>query len=299
MPHSSPIMKTSLELFTHAIEHFIKGDETDCRLSVLHLAHALELAVKACLVNHNISIYEKDNRTLSIHNSFRLLKAAWNLPPEDEVPHKARVELLIDERNAVQHRYGTIDFQTMQYHMRTAYDFMQVVLQIEYAIDIRDLMLELLPEETSAQFSLMPKTEGSKSRFLTNNELTKPDLEPGHLLIEMVASWEEIISSAARDLYDHKGPLPIFSIISSALSCLPEEGKPENWEKLLPQMIHMRNAAIHKRLKFTRDEINKLIPFYVATSKYFDDHITDLYNVVSNYVPDEIKLKAKQGELYT
>lgn len=78
----------------------------------------MELALKAALVVHNRSIYGNDpGRTLSNSEAIKSLGRAWDA---DHLPHSARAELLFEERNTIQHRYGAVDEATTDFHMESA-----------------------------------------------------------------------------------------------------------------------------------------------------------------------------------
>jgi hypothetical protein len=98
-------------------------------MAVLNLAQSVELAVKAALVENNVPIYEKGNRTIVVHDALAALAKLWNA---DRIDFHARVELLVDERNAIQHRYGTVDDVTLDYHMETAFSVLRAILVEEF-----------------------------------------------------------------------------------------------------------------------------------------------------------------------
>ena len=98
-------------------------------MAVLNLAQSVELAIKAALVENNVPIYEKGNRTIVVHDALAALAKLWNV---DRIAFHARVELLVDERNAIQHRYGTVDDVTLDYHMETAFSVLRAILVEEF-----------------------------------------------------------------------------------------------------------------------------------------------------------------------
>ena len=135
LPQSSPIMRFALEVFEHALESYVGKQPRHRKFAVLGLAQAVELAIKATLVEKNVSIYEKDgNRTLNPHGAMLSLAKLWGV---ERMPMQARIELLIDERNAIQHRYGSVDDVTMDYHMQTAFSALADILQREFDADLQ------------------------------------------------------------------------------------------------------------------------------------------------------------------
>lgn len=136
MLQRSPILRFALEVLQHALESYCSGKERDKKMSVLHFAQVIELSVKATLVERNVSIYEKNgNRTITPHEGLGLLAKVWGL---DRIEGQSRVELLIDERNAIQHRYGSVDDVTLDYHMQTAFDVLSKIMEDEFDTELSE-----------------------------------------------------------------------------------------------------------------------------------------------------------------
>src|SRR4051794_18023016 len=117
MAQRSPILRFALEVLHHGLENYASESARHRKMAVLNLAQAVELAVKAALVENNVPIYEKGGRTLVVHDGLTALAKLWSV---DRIDFHARIELLVDERNAIQHRYGVVDDVTLDYHMETA-----------------------------------------------------------------------------------------------------------------------------------------------------------------------------------
>lgn len=102
-------------------------------MAVLSLAQSVELSVKAALVENNIPIYDKGSRTIVIHDAMVALAKLWSV---ERIEYHARIELLVDERNAIQHRYGTVDDVSLDYHMETTFATLRSVLAQEFDTDL-------------------------------------------------------------------------------------------------------------------------------------------------------------------
>ena len=102
MLQRSPILRFALEVFERALESTVSERPRDRKLAVINLAQCVELAIKAALVERNETIYGKDSKTINAHESLRQLAVVWGVP---RVSMHSRLEVLIDERNAIQHRY--------------------------------------------------------------------------------------------------------------------------------------------------------------------------------------------------
>ena len=104
MSDNSPLFMSSMELYAHAVELASTGKSRDCRLTVLHLANAVELLLKDTILNSGHSIYKNPKETLTIWACFQELDGLGVV-----VPEKQYLELLIDDRNVIQHRFGSPD----------------------------------------------------------------------------------------------------------------------------------------------------------------------------------------------
>jgi hypothetical protein len=129
MAQTSPILRFALEVLHHGLENYASDSARHRKMAVLNLAQSVELAIKATLVENNVPIYEKGNRTIVVHEALSALAKLWNA---ERIDFHARVELLVDERNAIQHRYGTVDDVTLDYHMETAFAVLRKILVEEF-----------------------------------------------------------------------------------------------------------------------------------------------------------------------
>ena len=123
MGYDSPLFQSALELFAHAIEHFNRGDERDRKFVILHLANAVELILKDFLLDLGESIYKNPKETVSIWEAIRKLKEKESEDEKIRIPSTNKIEILIDERNALQHRYGFPNEITTIFHMENTYNF--------------------------------------------------------------------------------------------------------------------------------------------------------------------------------
>ena len=127
MGEKSPLFHSSIELLAHAIEHFSQNTERDRKLVVLHLANATELILKDKLLDLGQSIYKNPKETKTIYGVFEDLVNAGVV-----VPRKHILELLIDERNTIQHRFGSITDIMSAYYVENAIAFFDEFLQGEF-----------------------------------------------------------------------------------------------------------------------------------------------------------------------
>ncbi|TWG78956.1 hypothetical protein L602_000800000250 [Cupriavidus gilardii J11] len=112
MAIESPLFQSSMELFGHAITHFNGTSELDRKLVILHLSNSVELLLKDMLLDSGESIYKNPKETITIHGCIELLGTK-----KIAVPYLNKLELLIDERNALQHRFGSPNELTAIFYM--------------------------------------------------------------------------------------------------------------------------------------------------------------------------------------
>src|SRR5258708_40204626 len=111
MSDKSLLFVSSLELSAHATELFAQKSPKKYKFVILHLANAVELILKDCMIDQGVSIYiPKSNKTLTIWECTDLLDSKGVKLPERPV-----IELLIDDRNTIQHRFGYPSAEAVYY----------------------------------------------------------------------------------------------------------------------------------------------------------------------------------------
>jgi len=112
MSDKSPLFVSSLELIAHATELFAQKNPKKYKFIILHLANAVELILKDCVIDQGISIYEKPGITITIWESIKRLNDKGVVVSELPV-----IELLIDDRNTIQHRFGHPSAESTYYYI--------------------------------------------------------------------------------------------------------------------------------------------------------------------------------------
>jgi hypothetical protein len=128
----SPLLEAALEFLEHALEHYLGGTEKDRRLTVLHLIHAVELTLKEKVLRLGESIYRpKGKTTIGLQEAYAILEAN-NI----EIPEKQYIELLHDERNAIQHKFSSPTDGTTRFYVDKAVSFFSEFLYKELGTPI-------------------------------------------------------------------------------------------------------------------------------------------------------------------
>ena len=276
MGYDSPLFQSALELFAHAIEHFNRGDERDRKFVILHLANAVELLLKDFLLDIGESIYKNKNpkETVSIWTAIAKLKEKESEKGKIRIPSTNKIEILIDERNALQHRYGFPNEITTIFHMENTYNFLKDFLRENYGLEIDEVIKDFLSEEEFTTFQL-------RRKIFTENELDKliklAKIHPVGALLSAVAYLESQLREIRDTLMENMG-----------LHELPEESRDvlrdirfltlrfeylhklmslykipitENDKKMLFKLRHVRNSVVHGREQITQKEATELIEF--------------------------------------
>lgn len=154
MAYESPLFQSSLELFGHSIEHFNWGTEKDRKFVILHLANSIELIFKDLLLDLGESIYKSPKETITITHSIKKLTDEKGI----NIPNLNKLELLIDERNSLQHRYGFPNELTTIFYMEATHSFFKEFLIDNYGLDIEEVISEFVTPEDLTTFQLRKAT---------------------------------------------------------------------------------------------------------------------------------------------
>jgi hypothetical protein len=150
MSDKSPLFVSSMELLAHATELYARGDGSKYKFSILHLANAIELILKDRLIDKGVSIYiPKKPVTIGIWDAFEKLEKVKVIIPERPV-----IEILIDDRNTIQHRFGFPNAETVFFYIEQVLAFFKRFLDEEYAVDLADVLKLHLSEENLALIGL-------------------------------------------------------------------------------------------------------------------------------------------------
>lgn len=260
MAQTSPILRFALEVLHHALENYASATPRHRKIAVLNLAQAVELAVKAVLVENNVPIYEKGARTLAIHDALEKLAKLWGV---ERVARHARIELLVDERNAIQHRYGNVDDVSLDYHMETAFDTLREILQEEF-----DTVLDSWVRDT------VDEAVWKTIRFV---EPAPPIVQPAVPIVEKPSMASQVARSATLDFIDGftrfersirsmlkpylaDGQSFMGSTLDFTIKALSQVAPPASTViQGLPKVYKLRNSAIHGNQAPTDKEVQEAL----------------------------------------
>src|SRR6266849_146336 len=138
MPHPSPLIRSAFEVLEHSLWHYFRSDTSlDRKFALLHLDQGVELLLKERVRKSGTSIYRKDNKkeTISAWEAFEILANKGC-----NIPERADLELLHDDRNEIQHRYSTPSPETAVFHMENGLRFVERFLKDEFGTEIRNVL---------------------------------------------------------------------------------------------------------------------------------------------------------------
>ncbi len=143
MSESSPLFISAIELIAHGTELYTQANPKKYKFIVLHLANAIELILKDKIIDLGHSIYkDKGSQTIGIWESFKILEAS-----KINILEKPVIELIVDDRNTIQHRFGFPNAESVFYYLQQTVLFFTRFLNEHYGVDL----YEVLRAHTSAK----------------------------------------------------------------------------------------------------------------------------------------------------
>ena len=273
MAIESPLFQSAMELLGHSFSHFNDSKELDRKLVILHLANAVELILKDLVLDSGQSIYKGSKETLSIHGCITALQSKGTI-----IPYLNKLELLIDERNALQHRFGSPNELTAIFYMNIAQAFFKDILKDHYDQDYEELVAQFVDPKELHAFRMREPNDDAELENLKKLANVHP---LGALLSAMTYFEKKIIdfnvSIGREDDFRHR---PYWSMMSHR--SLEQFGIeiPSDLREELDENRRLRNLAAHGRKEPTKDEVSKAI-----------DSIETFEHFLSTLDISEVKLK--------
>ncbi len=150
MSDKSPLFVSALELLAHATELYASGHPRKYKFVILHLGNSIELLLKDCLIDNGVTIYKNPKETITIWGSFDELEKLGIAIPEKPV-----IELLIDDRNTIQHRFGFPNAESVFYYLEQVVNFFNRFLDEQYKVKLIEALTPHLSKENLALIGLV------------------------------------------------------------------------------------------------------------------------------------------------
>lgn len=249
-----------MELLGHSITHYNGKKELDRKLLILHLANAVELVLKDLVLDTGESIYKGPKETITIQGCLKVLQdKSINLPLLN------KIELLVDERNALQHRFGSPNELTSIFYMNIAENFFREVLKTHYGQEYDEIVTQFTDESDLLEYKLNDPTN--------DQELDKlKDLAKIHPLGALLSAWT-YIEKEIEEFAELAG-LNFLRRRPSVIDLV--NGRWERFGVVIPSGLsesfnearRLRNMAAHGRLEPTVDDVIASVDTIEAFEKY-------------------------------
>jgi len=259
MGEGSPLFHSALELLAHAIEHYAAGQDRDRKFMVLHLANAAELLLKDCMLDTERSIYKNPKETKSVYAVVEELEEAGVC-----IPHKHFLEILIDERNNIQHRFGSQSEIMAKWYMENMMRFFEAFMSDRFGVDLQEYLVGVVPKE-ALQYVYADVAE--KEPLITARQIAK--MHPsGAVLsawIEVERKVDQLRAAAieARLIPESARPasmvVPATLVVRSALQVLPDERQRHDLWQQFRDLQRKRAFILHGDEAPSEKEARKLI----------------------------------------
>lgn len=276
MAIESPLFQSAMELFGHSFTHFNSNEELDRKLVVLHLANAVELILKDLVLDLGKSIYKGPKETITIHGCIKTLS-----DNDLDVPFLNKIELLIDERNALQHRFGSPNELTAIFYMNIVQEFFVEVLKNHYDLIYDEVITQFVNEK---ELTLYQMREPGDDKELENLKQLS-NVHPLGALLSAMTYLEKITMDFGNSigLGEELRRRPPWHMLSSRF--LEKFGVivPDKLSRELDETRRLRNLVAHGRNEPTRDDVAKAI-----------DLIEEFERFLSGIDISKIKIKAEE-----
>ena len=252
MALESPLFQSAMELLGHSFAHFNGQKELDRKLLILHLANAIELILKDLVLDLGESIYKGPKETITIHGCFKALTEN-----SVAIPFLNKIELLVDERNALQHRFGSPNELTAIFYMSIAQEFFKEVLREHYDQDYEEVVQQFTDEKELLAFRMREPSDDAELESL--RKLAK--VHPLGALLSAMTYLEKRIGefSVSIGLEEDFRRRPYWHMMSHRFLDRLDVSMPEDLREKMDLTRRLRNTAAHGRKDPTRKEVSDAI----------------------------------------
>lgn len=257
MGEGSPLFHSALELLAHAIEHYAAGQDRDRKFMVLHLANAAELLLKDCMLDAERSIYRNPKETKSVYAVMEELEEA-DIP----IPHKHFLEILIDERNNIQHRFGSQSEIMAKWYMDRMIEFFEAFIEDRFGVNLRGQLGAMLGKDV---LQYVYPDIADRQPLITARQIAK--LHPSAAVltawIEVENKVKELGAKAVRaGISPKEGPSLRHAIPALTLEYLSEALPAQAPKTVLKEFMRLeiaRTLIVHGTKALDEKEARKLI----------------------------------------
>ncbi|QXB28687.1 hypothetical protein I6L35_15445 [Aeromonas sp. FDAARGOS 1405] len=260
MAIESPLFQSAMELLGHSITHYNGKKELDRKLLILHLANAVELILKDLVLDSGESIYKGPKETITIQGCIKVLQ-----DKSISLPLLNKIELLVDERNALQHRFGSPNELTSIFYMNIAENFFREVLKKYYSQEYDEIIVQFSDESDLLEYKLSDPSN--------DQELDKlKDLAKIHPLGALLSAWTYLEKEV--EVFAEETGIKFLQRRPATTDLV--NGRWERFGVAVPDGLsdrfhearRLRNMAAHGRLEPTVEDVISSVDTIEALDKY-------------------------------
>jgi hypothetical protein len=227
-----------MELLGHSVELFEQKNAKKNKFAVLHLANAVELLLKDMVIDFGGSIFENNGKsTINIWSAFKALESYGMT-----FPKKPQIEILIDDRNVIQHKFGYPSEESVVYYLDIGIDLFRDCISQWYGTDFDDIAPSYFSQSGLVLVGVNPKSDLAKA-----DAIAKYDALSG------VAMAYGVLEAKVSQLLGHKTDArPIMIWHDPRFYKLLKELKAEDLDGQKPKAYfdsirQLRNVAVHRQ----------------------------------------------------
>lgn len=278
MSEKSPLFISSMELLGHAIEILEINDDRKYKFIILHLSNAVELLLKDMVIDIGQSIYESNNKnTIVIWKAFSVLESHGIT-----IKQRPNIEMLIDDRNVIQHKFGYPSRESVLYYIDFVIDLFRTCMRDYYTIEFDEIAEEYFSETGMKLIGLAD--EGAFSKI---DAISKYDM------LSAISTAYSLLEAKTHELlgYDQSSkPVMIwhdqrfYSLLKLLDPSVLENKRPREYFDSIRQL---RNLSVHRQhhdLEEHNDELKSGL-----------NKIKELYNALSEIPEEKVAWVVKNG----
>jgi uncharacterized protein YutE (UPF0331/DUF86 family) len=246
----SPLIRSAEELVVHGLEHFTMGvTALDFKLAIMHFDQAVELVLKEKVRTLGVSIYKPDMKTtIGIQSCYDILSKH-----KVEIPEKANLELLHDERNIIQHKYANPDEDTASFHVENALQFLERFFYEEFKSKFSDFVPPRLLESKR----LRVLSPNAKIRTLMRSAAANVLRDPSSAVLSLATAFESALQTAWQSLDERARSKP-WSRRNMVVDLTNSGGLSGQDSRIVVPLLDIRNKIAHTDEVPSSDDAEKL-----------------------------------------
>lgn len=278
MSEKSPLFISSMELLGHAVELLELDDDKKNKFIVLHLSNSVELLLKDMVIDIGQSIYESNNKnTIVVWKAFSILESHGIT-----IKQRPNIEMLIDDRNVIQHKFGYPSRESVLYYIDFVIDLFRTCMHDHYTIEFDEIAEEYF---TEAGLQLIGLSE--EDAFSKVDAISKYDI------LSAISTAYSLLESKSHELLGHdesSKPFMIwhdtrfYSLLKLLDPSVIDNKRPKEYFDSIRQL---RNISVHRQHHNLEERDGELVSGLLK--------IKNLYKAISEIPEDKIAKVVNNG----